>query len=77
MIKGYTTVKEIAERWGITQRTVQIMCAEGKIEGVTKFGRLWAIPTDAIKPTDNRIVSGEYVEWRKKTSKKVSVDNEE
>ncbi len=77
MIEGYTTVKEIAERWGITQRTVQIMCAEGKIEGVTKFGRSWAIPTDAIKPTDNRIVSGEYVEWRKKTSKKVSVDNEE
>ena len=39
MIEGYTTVKEIAKKWNVKPRTVQIMCAEGKIEGVTKFGR--------------------------------------
>ncbi len=76
MIDGYTTVKEIAEKWGITQRTVQIMCAEGKIPGVTKFGRSWAIPIDAEKPTDNRIVSGEYIRWRKRGSEKENKDNE-
>ena len=31
MIEGYTTVKATAEKWGITPRTVQILCAEGKI----------------------------------------------
>ncbi len=66
MIEGYTTVQIIAEKWGITERTVQIMCAEGKIEGVTKFGKAWAIPVDAKKPTDNRVTSGEYRNWRKK-----------
>ena len=45
------------------------MCLEGKIEGVTKFGRSWAIPVNAVKPTDNRITSGEYKNWRKSGSK--------
>ena len=66
MIEGYSTVKSIAEKWSLTERTVQIMCAEGKIIGATKFGGVWAIPADAKKPTDNRVVSGEYKNWRKK-----------
>ena len=47
MIEGYSTVKSIAEKWRLTERTVQIMCAEGKIKGATKFGGVWAIPSDA------------------------------
>lgn len=69
MIEGYTTVKEIAEKWGLTSRTVQILCAEGKIKGVTKFGKAWAIPVNAEKPTDNRVTSGEYKNWRNKNKK--------
>lgn len=69
MIEGYITVKEIAMKWNVNPRTVQIMCAEGKIEGVTKFGKSWAIPVNAVKPTDNRITSGEYKNWRKSGSK--------
>lgn len=65
MIEGYATVKEISKKWGLTPRTVQIMCVEGKIEGVTKFGNAWAIPANTVKPTDNRITSGEYINWRK------------
>lgn len=65
MIDGYTTVREIAMRWNISPRTVQIMCAEGRIPGATKFGQIWAIPADAIKPTDKRITSGKYRDWRK------------
>lgn len=42
------------------------LCAEGKIEGVTKFGNAWAIPANAKKPTDNRVTTGEYRNWRKK-----------
>ena len=63
MIEGYSTVKSIAEKWRLTERTVQIMCAEGKIKGATKFGGVWAIPSDAKKPTDNRVISGEYKNW--------------
>lgn len=66
MIDGYVTVTEMAKKWGLKPRTVQIMCSDGKIDGVTKFGRSWAIPADAEKPTDNRITSGEYRNWRKK-----------
>ena len=50
MIEGYTTVKDIAEKWNVKPRTVQIMCADGKILGAVKFGRDWAIPVDAIRP---------------------------
>ncbi|MDD6797006.1 MAG: DNA-binding protein [Clostridia bacterium] len=77
MIEGYTTVKDIASKWGITVRTVQIMCAEGKIEGVTKFGNVWAIPVDAEKPTDNRVISGEYKNWRRKNSNEVKENGTE
>ncbi len=62
----YSTAKETALRWGITSRRVQIMCAEGRIPGVKKFGHAWAIPIDAQKPQDARIKTGEYVDWRKK-----------
>ncbi len=65
MIEGYLTVKDMSERWGISNRTLQIMCAEGKVKGATKFGRAWAIPVDAEKPVDGRIISGKYRNWRK------------
>lgn len=66
MIEGYVTVKEIAEKWRLKPRTVQIMCAEGRIEGAYKFGRDWAIPKGTKKPTDKRIVTGKYKSFRKK-----------
>lgn len=61
MVEGYVTVKEIDDKWSLKVRTVQIMCANGRIEGAVKFGRDWAIPADAKKPTDKRVVSGIYV----------------
>ena len=66
MIEGFKTVSTIAEEWGISERTVQIMCAEGKIPGATKFGRSWAIPIEAQRPGDGRIISGQYKNWRKR-----------
>lgn len=67
MIKGYLEVNEIAEKWNITTRRVQIMCADGLIPGAVKFGRSWAIPEDAERPADGRITTGEYKNWRKTT----------
>ena len=56
MLEGYATVQEMAEKWGLNERTVQTMCATGKIEGLTKFGRSWAISKD----TENYTAVGGY-----------------
>lgn len=70
MIEGYTTIKDIAEKWGMTPRWVQMLCSKGKIPGALKFGRDWAIPIDASKPQDGRQTTGEYKNWRKKKDNK-------
>lgn len=46
--------KEAAVKWGISERRVQKLCEEGRIPGVVRFGRSWAIPKDAEKPKDAR-----------------------
>lgn len=65
MIEGYVTIKEIAEKWGMTPRWVQKLCVDGKIPGSVKFGRDWAIPKNAEKPHDGRVKTGKYRNWRK------------
>lgn len=50
----YITAKEMAMRWGLTTRRVQALCEQGKIAGVTRLGKVWAIPCDAQKPVDGR-----------------------
>ena len=62
----FMTIKETAAQWNLTERRVQKMCADGKIEGVRRFGNSWAIPRDAKRPADGRITTGEYKDWRKK-----------
>lgn len=69
-MNDYVTIKEIAERWSLSTRRVQKMCAEGSIPGVIKFGRDWAIPKNSEKPVDRRITTGEYKNWRKKKKEK-------
>ena len=55
----FMTVKQAAEKWGLSDRRVRILCAEGKIPGAFQEGRSWKIPMDAIKPTDGRFKSTE------------------
>ena len=50
----YLTAQEIADRWNLSKRTVQQLCAAGRIPGAQKFTRAWAIPADAEKPQDPR-----------------------
>lgn len=57
----YMTIKEATVKWGLSERRVQEICEQKKVPGVTKFGRAWAIPVDAEKPTDMRIKSGKYI----------------
>ena len=50
----YLTVKEMAERWGITSRMVTVYCTEGRLAGAIKKGNLWLIPGNVEKPKDKR-----------------------
>ena len=48
------TVKEAAEKWGISARRVQILCSKGRIKGTVRFGRAWMIPSTAVLPTQKQ-----------------------
>ena len=67
MINEHMPINVIAEKWGISPRRVRVLCANGRIEGGAKLGREWAIPVDAERPTDERVTTGEYKNWRKKS----------
>lgn len=57
----YMTIQEAAERWGISERRIQVLCSGGRLKGAVKFGRQWAIPDNTKKPDDARIKSGKYI----------------
>lgn len=48
------TIKEAAELWGISERRVAVLCNEGRVAGAEKHGRIWVIPSNSKKPSDNR-----------------------
>ncbi len=58
---GYITPKEAAEKWGISQRRVHMLCLKGRIEGAERHHWIWLIPDVSPKPSDARIKSGRYV----------------
>ncbi len=57
----YMTAKEAAAKWGISDRRIRVLCAEGKIPGAHQEGRGWKIPIDAQKPVDRRLKSKESI----------------
>lgn len=57
----YITVKQAAEKWGISERRIRVLCAQGKINGVYQEGRGWKIPANALKPADGRYKSKESI----------------
>lgn len=54
----YISVKQAAEKWGLSRRRVQVLCLEGKIEGAQRVGSVWVIPVTAQKPADARTKTG-------------------
>ncbi len=66
-MNSYLTVRDVADKWNMSVRNIQNLCAAGKLDGAVKFGNAWAIPEDAEKPQDGRIISGSYKNWRKKS----------
>ena len=57
----FITVKQASEKWGISDRRIRVLCAEGKISGAYQEGRSWKIPADARKPADGRYKSKENI----------------
>ena len=53
-MNGYITVQEAADKWGISPRQVQILCKSNRIVGATRMSRIWIIPADAEKPTNDK-----------------------
>lgn len=57
----YLSIKQTSDKWGISVRRIQVLCAEERIPGATRIGSYWAIPADAEKPDDQRIKSGKNI----------------
>lgn len=57
----YLSIRQTSEKWGISPRRIQVLCAAGRISGAIRIDYSWAIPIDAIKPKDARVKSGKYV----------------
>ena len=47
---NYVSVAKMAEKWGISERSVRNYCSAGRIPGAFIIGKTWNIPEDAEKP---------------------------
>ena len=54
----YMTLKEAAEKWGVTPRRVNYYCAGGRIPGAVKMAGGWLLPKTAEKPLDGGTKQG-------------------
>lgn len=46
----YMSVKETAEKWGVSGQRVRLLCLQGRVEGVERLGKAYMIPKNALKP---------------------------
>ena len=46
----YLSVAQIAEKWGLSERSVRNYCAHGRIADAKLIGKTWWIPEDSQKP---------------------------
>ena len=45
----FMSAREAAEKWGISQRRVAVLCSENRIAEATMVGNMWIIPVNAKK----------------------------
>ena len=50
----YITVREAAEKWGVSPRSITYHLVAGRIEGAVRKGHMWLIPATSPKPQDRR-----------------------
>lgn len=63
-MEGYLSIREAAEKWGVSERRIGQYCTEGRIPGAERFGTSWAIPISAEKPSDPRKDKSDVVAQR-------------
>jgi hypothetical protein len=54
----WITPREAAEKWGISDRRVQVLCSKGRVEGAIRLKGGWFIPKGTPKPPDGRAHNG-------------------
>jgi hypothetical protein len=67
----WMTVKEVLELWNISGRRVQILCANGRVDGATRLGNLWVIPKGTPNPPDGRRTNGRKPQTIRSSNKEV------
>ncbi|WP_296629061.1 helix-turn-helix domain-containing protein [uncultured Negativibacillus sp.] len=46
-MEGYLSIREAAEKWGVSERRINQYCTQGRIADAEQFGGTWAIPENA------------------------------
>ena len=65
-MQDYYTVSQYAQLTGKDPGNIRRLLAYGRLAG-EKFGKQWIIPKNAVLPEDNRVKSGDYRNWRKRS----------
>lgn len=63
----YLSVTQYAQETGRDVGNIRRMLISGRLDGM-KIGNQWAIPSDAVYPSDLRVKSGQYRDWRNNQS---------
>lgn len=52
----FMSAREAADKWGISQRRVAVLCSESRVSNAIMVGNMWIIPSTAEKPIDARSI---------------------
>lgn len=61
----YMSARDAADKWGISQRRVAVLCSENRISNATMVGNMWIIPSTAEKPIDARSMRYAHIREKK------------
>ena len=53
---NYCTIKEMAERWGVSEQLVRRYCRQGRIENLKQVDGIWFIPEKTRRPQSNATI---------------------
>ena len=71
----YYSVSQMADKWGISERSVRNYCANGRVQGAFLTGKTWNILENAVKPERKNKIGKqpktllEILQYEKKTEK--------
>ena len=54
--KGYLSIRETSYKWGVSERRVNQYVTDGRIPGVERFGRSWAVSYTHPFPLRYRLI---------------------